>query len=73
MFDVDFVASEVVFQPLHSDTATSFIAVRVSRCWLRMVSVPQHDDHRQQDRDGTNLGHSCCAGLWIRGVRWRQK
>ena len=53
VFDVNFVASEVVFQPLHSDTATSLRgesvnAVRVSRCRLRMVSVPQHDDHRTQ-------------------------
>ena len=53
VFDVNFVANEVVFQPLHSVTATSLHsegvnAVRVSRCRLRMVSVPQHDDHRTQ-------------------------
>ena len=43
VFDVDFVASEVVFQPLHSINATSLHgegvnAVRVSRCRLRMNS-----------------------------------
>ena len=53
VFDVNFVASEVVFQPLHSINATSLHgegvnAVRVSRCRLRMVSVPQHYDHQTQ-------------------------